>query len=277
MIRGDNTFLGTGELYLKVLPSGRPVQLTHDGSQKAKPVFSPEGSRIAFTRAEGWDRRTWTVPLRGGEASELLPNAAGLTWVGPHRVMFSERGNDIRSKIVTAGENRADERDVYPPPTGGLAHWSSLSPNSKWVLVVEDDSKGFMSCHLVPFAGGGNRKQVGPIPSQCTDAEWSPDGQWMYFSADVGDGYHLWRQRFPGGTAEQLTFGATEENGIAVAPDGRSLVTAVGSEQSTIWLHTPKGERQISSEGFAYKPSLSLDGHTLYYLTRGNPSRPNGG
>lgn len=49
------------------------------------------------------------------------------------------------------------------------------------------------------------------------------------------------------------------------------MVTAVGSEQSTIWLHTPEGERQISSEAFAYQPSFSPDGTTLYYLVR-NPS-----
>ena len=275
MIRGDNTFLGTGDLYLKMLPSGQPVQLTHDGGQKGKPVFSPDGSRIAFTHAEGWDRRTWTVSVRGGRPSELLPNAYGLTWVGPHRVMFSERGSDMYPRIVTAGENRAGERDVYRPPPGSLAHASSLSPDSKWVLVVEMDSKDFAPCRLVPFAGGAG-KQVGPIPSQCLNAEWSPDGQWMYFSANTGNGYHLWRQHFPGGTAEQITFGATEENGIAVAPDGRSLVTAVGSQQSTIWLHTPKGERQISSEGFVYRPSFSPDGHRLYYLSRDSPNRPSG-
>lgn len=275
MIRGDGVFLAAGDLYVKLLPSGQSVQLTRDGGQKGKPVFSPDGSRIAFTHAEGWDRRTWTVPVGGGQPLELLPNAYGLTWVGPHQVMFSERGSDMTPKIVTAAENRAGEHDVYRPPPGGLAHGSSLSPDSKWVLVVEMDRKDFAPCRLVPFAGGAG-KQVGPIPSQCSDAEWSPDGQWMYFSANAGNGYHLWRQRFSGGTAEQITFGATEENGIAVAPDGRSLVTAVGSQQSTIWLHTSKGERQISSEGFVYRPSFSLDGHTLYYLARDRPGRLSG-
>lgn len=272
MIRGDAGLLTAGDVYVKVLLSGRAEQITYDGGLKAKPVFSPDGSRIAFTHAEGWAWRTWSVPVLGGKAFELLPNASGLSWVGRHQVMFSETGNDIYMKIVTAGENRANERDVYRPPPGGMAHFSSLSPDSKWVLVVEMDGEGWKPCRLVPFAGGSAGKQVGPIPSQCTDAEWSPDGQWMYFSADGGGGYHLWRQRFPSGTAEQITFGATEENGIAVTPDGKSLVTAVGSQQSTIWLHTPKDERQISSEGFAYRPSFSLDGETLYYLTR-NRSR----
>ena len=192
MIRGDGGLLPTGDLYVKALPSGRPIQLTHDDHSKAKPVFSPDGSRIAFTSGEGWDWRTWTVPVLGGRASELLPNAAGLTWVNPHQVMFSEMGDDMYMRVVTSGEDRANERDVYRPPPGSMGHWSSLSPDSKWVLVVEMGNEGWGPCRLVPFAGRGAGKQVGPIPSQCTDAEWSPDGRWMYFSADVGGGYHLW-------------------------------------------------------------------------------------
>ena len=65
-------------------------------------------------------------------------------------------------------------------------------------------------------------QQVGP-PRQCTFAAWSPDGEWMYFSSDAGGIFHIWRQRFPDGQPEQITSGPTEEEGIAMAPDGRSF------------------------------------------------------
>src|SRR3989441_311433 len=45
-IRGDNTFLSRGEIYVKLLPSGDAVQLTHDSLLKLGPVFSLDGSRI---------------------------------------------------------------------------------------------------------------------------------------------------------------------------------------------------------------------------------------
>ena len=266
MIRGESPFLGPGDVYLKLLPNGEPVQLTHDDHPKMGLVFSSDGSRIAFTRGEGWDWQTWTVPVLGGEPSELLPNASALTWVGPHQVMFSEIADSMT--IATASESRSDERQVYVPNAHGMAHRSYLSPDSKWVLVVEMDMQGWTPCRLVPFAGGSPGKQVGPIPSECTEAAWSPDGQWMYFAANTGGGFHLWRQRFPDGVAEQITFGATGERGIAVAPDGKSLITSVGSEQSTVWVHGRKGDQQVSSEGYAYMPSLSPDGKKLYYLAR---------
>ena len=268
-IRGESPFLGPGDVYLKLLPDGDPVRLTHDDHPKMGLAFSPDSSKISFTRGEGWDWQGWTVPALGGEPTELLPNASALTWVGLHQVMFSEQ--DKAMKIVTAGESRANERDVYVPKGTNMAHRSYLSPDSKWVLVAEmGESVSWLPCRLVPFSGGSEGKQVGPIPSACTEAAWAPDGRWMYFAANAGNGFHVWRERFPDGVAEQITFGATEERGIAVAPDGKSVVTSIGSRQSTVWVHTPKGDQQVSMEDSAYLPSLSLDGHTLYYLVRKN-------
>ena len=89
---------------------------------------------------------------------------------------------------------------------------------------------------------------------QCTYAAWSPDGQWMYFSADAGGGFHTWRQRFPDGMPEQITFGATEEEGIAMWPDGRSFASSVGTKVSSIWVHDAGRERQITSEGYGQAP-----------------------
>jgi eukaryotic-like serine/threonine-protein kinase len=63
-----------------------------------------------------------------------------------------------------------------------------------------------------------------------------------------------------------VTSGATEEEGMAIASDGRSLITSVGSVQSTVMLHDAKGERQISSESYAERPQFSPDGKYVYYL-----------
>jgi len=92
----------------------------------------------------------------------------------------------------------------------------------------------------------------------------------MYLSASAGDNYHLWRQRFPDGKPEQLTAGPTEEEGIAVAADGHSLITAVGLRQRSIWLHDTSGDRQVSLEGYAFSPRLSTTDQKVYYrITKG--------
>ena len=275
-IRGDSTFVARGEIYVQMLPEGEPVQLTHDGKQKMSPVFSPDGSRIAYSvvnQSSDWD--TWTVPVLGGEPRRFLVNASGLTWIrdagtASPRVLFSEQtGEGIHMVLTTASEGRLDPRRVYAPPTnGGMAHRSFLSPDGRSVLVVEMGS-GWLPCKLVPFDGSAAPTAVGPPSAPCTDAAWSPDGRWMYFSANAGNGFHIWRQRVGDRRAEQLTAAAaTEEQGVALFPDGRSLVTSIGSEQNTVWLHDSHGDRQITSQGYAFQPKLSSDGRRLYYLLR---------
>jgi Tol biopolymer transport system component len=121
-------------------------------------------------------------------------------------------------------------------------------------LVVAMDNGGWLTCCLVPFDGRAASRIVGPASGGCTYVAWSPDGAWMYFSSDAGGRFHTWRQRFPDGASQQLTSGATDEEGIAVAPEGRSLITSVGLAQSTIMLHDAKGERQVSSASYAEGP-----------------------
>jgi serine/threonine protein kinase/Tol biopolymer transport system component len=278
-IRGASTFEGPGDVYVKLLPDGEPSQLTHDGGSKLGHVsFSADGSRINYSVGT---QATWTVPVLGGEPARLLANAEGLSWTYPNtkppRVMYSAlTGEGIHMGIFTATESRSEERKIYLPANlDGMAHRSFLSPDGKSVIVVEMTAATWMPCRLVPFDGDGSSpgRQVGPAPSQCTFAGWSPDGSWMYFSADTGSGFHIWRQRFPNGAPEQVTSGATEEQGVSFAPDGKSFVTSVGESQSTMWIHDGKGERQITFEGYAYLPSFSADTTRLYYLQRSTANR----
>jgi Tol biopolymer transport system component/tRNA A-37 threonylcarbamoyl transferase component Bud32 len=279
-IRGESTFIGPGQIYVKLLPSGEPVQLTTDNLHKMSPKFSPGGDRIAYTT---WDRKggwnTWVVPVLGGKPTLFLKNAEGLTWIGgtdAPRLMFSEMtGWGQQMGIMTSLESRAQQRTVFmPPEESGMAHRSYLSPDGNHVLLILMRVSRWAPCGLARFEGGGSQETpVGPSPAQCTDAAWSPDGQWMYFSANTGSGSHIWRQRFPDGVPEQITSGATEEDGIEFAADGRSFVTSVGTSTSTLWVHDSRGDRQITSEGFAIFPSFSPDGKKLYYLQRGGGSR----
>ena len=271
---GEDFFLGSGQIYVKLLPNGESVQLTRGRQRKYGPVFTPDGSRVAYTQLEttrdglSWD--TFTVPVLGGEPTRLLPNASGLTFLSNGRVLFAEIRGGLHMGIVAATERRSEARDVYfPPHQLGMAHFAHASPNGQWILVVEmDQTHAFgLPCRLVPADGRSAGREVGPHGT-CTSAAWSPDGQWMYFGASVGGRSHLWRQRFPDGTPEQITMGPTEEEGVTVAPDGRSLITALGIRRSSIWIHDATGERAIVAEGYARLPRLSQDGTRVFFVLR---------
>jgi Tol biopolymer transport system component len=273
-IRGPSSFVTPGQVYVKMLPSGEPVQLTHDDHFKLNPAFSPDGSRIAYSVAGPiWD--TWVVPVLGGEPRLWLPNASGLAWFGKSKLLFSEIKDQLmHMAIVTADESRTGSRDLYVPPhERAMAHRSYPSPDGKRMLVVEMNEWGsLVRCRLAPLDGSSPGQQIGPPSGACTFAAWSPDGDWMYFSSDSGGAFHIWRQRFPDGQAEQITSGPTEEEGLAMAPDGRSFITAVGLKQGSIWLHDGRGDRQISLEGYAFAPKFIPDGKRLLYRVRNGPA-----
>ncbi|HEY6359783.1 MAG TPA: protein kinase, partial [Vicinamibacterales bacterium] len=199
-IRGISSFQGAGQIYVKVLPDGEPKQLTQDGLNKMSPVFSPDGSRIAYTTVDDsneWD--TWDVPVLGGQPRKWLPNASGLVWVDKQNVLFSEKIRDSKGnhmKVVAATENRAGARDLYVPlPKGAMAHRSFPSPDGRWVVVVEMDDRGdWLPCRVVPMDGSSTGRQVGPPGAPCWFAAWSPDGKWMYLNSLMGGAFQILRQ-----------------------------------------------------------------------------------
>jgi len=273
-IRGPGTFTTDGQIYLKMLPEGEATALTNDKMTKMSPAFSPDGSQITYTaNGEGSVWSTWVVPTLRGEPRLLLPRASGLTWVGRDRFLYSFFESMTYFTLAT-GSGGSDRRLVYDPkPPNAMVHRSALSPDGKSVLVVEMRVGGFTPCRLLPFDGSSIGKQVGPS-AQCTEARWSRDGRWMFFTADEGKGFHIWRQAYPDGTPQELTPGPTEEEGLALPPDGESVITSVGLRRRAVWIHDAHGPRQISGEGFAFWPQLSADGRALCY--RVTTSAPRG-
>ena len=266
-IRGDNAFLGTGQVYVKLLPSGEPVQLTHDDLLKMSPGFSPDGSRIVYSTVAPWE--TWEVPVLGGDPRMTLPNSSSLTWIQDgSRLLFSEFDKGLHLIVVTTDQARGQKRVVYAPPSErGMAHHSYLSPDGQWMLVTEMDARGqFEPCKVVPFERSGTPQIVGPPADSCASGAWSVDGKYVYVTSAHGGKTHIWRQRFPGGQPEQVTSGTTEEAGITMAPDGKSFITSVGTRDTAVWLHDKSGDRQIVSEGDSLGGTLSPDGKRLYYL-----------
>ncbi len=174
-IRGDDSFFGAGQVYVKLLPGGEPVQLTHDSKLKLGPSFSPDNSQIAYGVVAPWD--TWEVPVLGGEPHLLLPNSSSLTWIDEgKRLLFSEITEGMHMVLVTTDGSRGDSRDVYVPPgERSMVHHSYLSPDGRYVLIVQMDSRGeILPCRVVPFQGKGDVKVVGPPNGDVVQARGPP-------------------------------------------------------------------------------------------------------
>jgi len=275
-IRGGSPFMSADQIYVKVLPGGEARRITNDGRIKYNLAFSPDGSQIAYTVIEGTSFSTYTVSVLGSEPQLLLRNAAGLTWLDQYQYLFSRIRAGLHLGIVTETVSGQNFRELYfPPHERDMAHYSYASPDRQSALVVGMDTEGWVPCKLISIEGHFPARSVGP-DGGCTSAGWSPDGSWMYFIAGVEGQSHLWRQRYPDGQPEQMTSGPMEEEGLAVEHDGHSVITSIGTTESSIWIHDGSGERSMSSEGTVVAgfapPSFARDGKTLYYLLWHQPA-----
>ncbi len=275
-IRGGSQFMSADQIYAKVLPDGEARRLTDDPQLKYNLAFSPDGSQIAYTVMESQSFGTYAVSVLGGDSHLLMHNAAGLSWLDPEHLLFSRTRSGVHLGVVTQSVTGDHYRELYfPPHERGMAHYSYASPDRRWALVVEMNGQGNWDvCRLISLDGRFQARPIGP-EGACTSAGWSPDGSWMFFIATLEGQSHLWRQRFPDGKPEQITFGPTEEEGLAVV-DERSVITSVGLRESAIWIHDGDGERSLSSEGEIgadlSPPSFSADNKILYYLLRRAPA-----
>ena len=214
------------------------------------------------------------VGLVAGTGAWRLTTTVSAKCLGPdmaqrRALVYSSIKSGTHMGLVASSPLRTEARDVYfPASAAGMAHRSAPSPAGDLLLVVEMDQGTWQPCRLVPVDGSSAGRPVGPLRGQCTSAGWSPNGRWMYLSSNAGGAYHIWRQRYPDGTPEQITVGPTEQEGTAITPDGLHLITSMGLQRAAIWLHDGSQDRQLTNEGYAMWPMLAPSGTRLFYLLR---------
>ena len=138
-IRGESTFGGPGQIYVKLLPDGEPVQLTHDDRLKrGSPKFSPDGARIAYTALDrGRIGTLGSCRYSEGSRASFLANASGtyldrLRSRPATRVVFrTDRPGPPDGHRHLYGEPRRSSALFICRPRTGMAHRSYLSPDGK--------------------------------------------------------------------------------------------------------------------------------------------------
>jgi uncharacterized protein YjdB len=217
------------------------VMLTDGTNREDQPVWSPDGTRIAFRRwAPGGPpgifnpAHIWVMNADGTGQVNLTAGAQpGVTFDSPtwsprlpdgsYRIAFSRQekvGDWLRGRIWSIRANRTDLR---PVTQGGeyLEDSPSWSPDGTTILFTRIGGTALSDLWLVNAGGGSERQLLAVNPDgEQRHPVWSPDGEHIAFTSAheiLGNhyGYQVYTMRADGSELTRWTSGTTEKENLA--------------------------------------------------------------
>jgi Tol biopolymer transport system component len=183
MVRGPEP---VADIWICDLMRGVTSRVTFGSSHNVFPVWSPDGSRIAYSSNRGGEYHTLIRSASGSGADDSLAHEPGSTdlpsdWSADGRtIVISRRGasgwdvwllgtdpGQAPNKIL---QSRFNERS------------GRFSPDGRWLAYASNES-GRYEIYVVPLAGGAGKWQVSTAGGD--DPFWRKDGrELLYLAAD---------------------------------------------------------------------------------------------
>lgn len=163
------------------------TRLTFDPGGDFSPVWSPDGSRIAFNSDRISPTGIYLKRASGAGAESLrfrLPNRASVTsWSRDGRFLIGIARLPATSWDIWIFPLDGS-RDPYPFVTGPANDVEpAISPDGRWVSYSSNES-GRVEVYLQPFDGSGGKLQVSNQGGR--DAHWSGNGREIFYITPAG-------------------------------------------------------------------------------------------
>ncbi|MFL5580943.1 MAG: DPP IV N-terminal domain-containing protein [Gemmatimonadaceae bacterium] len=305
--RREIAFTSGGDIWTVAYEGGEARLLVSHAAHESRPLWSPDGSRLAFVSTRTGNGDVYVLTLASGDLRRVTFDDAAEQLDGWSRdgrwLYFSSNARDIAGMIdvlrvsadggtpmAVAGDRYASEYFASAAPDGRTlaitargvtaGQWwrkghSHLDESEIW-LVREAGAAAEAAPRYEPVTARG-AKSAWPM--------WSPDAATLYFMSDRSGAENLWSRPAAGGEARQLTqFRDGRVLWPAISQDGRAIaferdfgvwtyeVQSGQARQVPITLRgAPAGaavERLALSNGFQ-ELALSPDGKKVAFVARG--------
>jgi Tol biopolymer transport system component len=215
--------------------SNQPRTLTSGLQDDTNPVWSPDGSRIAFLRRTNAETLQAIVIPSGG---------------GPETVTVSLPG--------------------FRPAARKYLTWT---PDSKALVAAHRVKAGFtLRLYRFPISGGAAQPMTeGPDESQDVSPAFSPDGRWLaYLRWENGATYALWAAPQPGGKPRLLVTAQVPITTFAWKPDSQTIVYGGGpmstGELRQVAIDGLRSLAPFALEGTSDQITIAPNGGRLAYV-----------
>jgi len=233
----DRTIEGNRDVWIMDLVRGGTTRFTTEPAIDGYPVWSSDGSRLAFHSLRKGTFDIWTKRFDGAAGTEQLlletpHHEWPIAWSKDGRFLLYQQTDpnyessdlfalpmtgDDRTPIVVANTPSEERMGEFSPDSHWIAYQTSESGQPEVVVRAFPESKGIM--HV--STGGGNAPR------------WRADGKEIYF----------------------------------VAPDGKMMAVPVTTSGSTITLGAPVAlfSTHIFTQVFTYQYAVAPDGRFLVF------------
>jgi serine/threonine protein kinase len=180
---------GNGDLWIMDIARNVSTRFTFDPTDEAGAQWSPDGSRILFTRMHEGVYSLFIKSAMGEGEDKLVAKAAlhlfPSDWSAHEKqafcVAFDPTANlsaDVYLVNIESGELTPFLKSEFDEA------WAIFSPDGRWVAYRSNDS-GREELYVAPFPGPGGKWQISSegIGSNCF---WGHDGLTLYYGTEDG-------------------------------------------------------------------------------------------
>ncbi len=178
---------GNIDIWIYESSGGIPTRLTSDPAIDASPIWSPDGSRIAFMSLRQSHPDLYLESSRGATSEEAVLHSERtkypLDWSPDGRLVLY-RGSDPTTNLELW--TMPIEGDHKPGPFVRAAFGVSagqFSPDGRWV-AYESNESGKWEIHVAPFPGPGGNWKVSNAGG--SEPRWRRDGTELFYLAPDG-------------------------------------------------------------------------------------------
>jgi len=165
---------------------GTTTRFTFDPGDDGNPLWSPDGSSIAWTAFRNGGNGIYVKSANGvGEEEKIAtpgPNSAALCWSRDGNTIFYQAFDGGMSNIM-AVDLHGDRKPRTVITTKFIAGRAQLSPDGHW-LAYQSDESGRPEVYVVSYPGGAGKWQIST--SGGIEPCWSRDGNELFFLSSDG-------------------------------------------------------------------------------------------